>query len=110
MITIKTKINLYKYNELSEKARLKAFDEHEEFLRLNPAEYETEDEKGVIIKYDNLDEWTEEEIKEYVEESIGANEYLFFESGEQAHITHFTGKHEKSGTTEFYFMGETYKI
>jgi hypothetical protein len=35
---------------------------------------------------------------------------LFFQSGELAHITQYTGKHEKSGVIEFHFMGETIRI
>lgn len=105
MHTIKTEIKLYTYNELSERAKRKAFEEHEYFLRCNPQTYE--DDEG-NEKYDNMDEWTEKDIKEYVEDSININKYLFFESGKIAHITHFTGEHEKAGTTEFYFNGETY--
>lgn len=109
MKTIKTEIKLYDYDELSEESKEKAFHKHEDFLRSYPAEYEYEDKEGNIIKkYDNMDEWTDEEIKDYVEDSIRINEYLFFESGEMAHITHFTGKHEKAGTTEFYLNGKIY--
>ena len=111
MKTIKTEINLYEYDELNEKATERAFNEHEEFLNLNPSTYEEEDENGEIItKYDNMSKWGQEDIKSYVEESIKINEYLFFESGEMAHITHFTGEHEKAGKTEFYFSGKTYEI
>jgi hypothetical protein len=111
MKTIQTEIKLYEYEELSKDAKDKAFAEHEDFLRWHPAEYEEEDEAGnIITKYDNMDEWIEEEIKEHVEESIRINEYLFFENGEMAHITHFVGEHEKAGTTEFYFNGKTYII
>jgi len=85
MKTIKTEIKLYKYDELEKESKEKAFNEHKDFLRSN-------------------------EIKEDVEESIRINEYWFFECGEMAHTTHFTGKHEKAGTTEFYFQGKTYII
>jgi len=111
MKTIQIEIKLYSYNELSEKGKEKAFNEHENFLRDNPLTYETEDENGnIIIKYDNMDEWTQKDIKDYVEESININEYLFFESGDMAHVVHFTGKHEKAGKIEFYFQGKTYLI
>jgi hypothetical protein len=111
MKTIKTEIKLYSYDELSEESKNKAFEEHKYFLECNPSDYETEDENGNIMKkYDNMDEWTEADIKEYVQDSININEYLFFESGEMANITHFTGKHEKAGTTEFFFNGEVYLI
>ena len=105
MKTIKTDINLYSYDELDEGAKEKAFNEHEEFLRETPQTYE--DDEG-NEKYDNMNKWTQEDIREYVEDSIKINEYLFFENGEMANITHFTGKHEKTGTTEFYFCGKTY--
>ena len=105
MKTIKAEIKLYEYDELDEKTKEKVFDEHEQFLRENPQTYE--DNEG-NEKYDNMDEWTQEDIKEYVEDNIRINEYLFFENGEMANITHFTGKHEKAGTTEFYFGGKTY--
>lgn len=109
MKTIKTEINLYEYDELNWKAKEKAFNEHEVFLRCHSGEYEEEGENGeIIVKYDNMDEWSAEDIKDFVEDSIRINEYLFFESGEMAHICHFTGKHEKAGTTEFYFQGKTY--
>jgi uncharacterized protein YtpQ (UPF0354 family) len=107
MKTIKTEIKLYEYSELNKEAKERAFNEHEEFLRENPATYENGE---IIEKYDNMDEWALNEIKEYVEDSINANEYLFFESGEMANITHFTGKHEKAGKTEFCFLGKTYLI
>jgi len=94
MKTIQIEIKLYSYNELSEKGKEKAFNEHENFLR----------------EYDNMDEWTQKDIKDYVEESININEYLFFESGDMAHVVHFTGKHEKAGKIEFYFQGKTYLI
>ena len=104
-------INLYSYDELNEEAKNKAFNEHKYFLECNPQTYEDEDEDGnIITKYDNMDEWTQEDIKEYVEDSININKYLYFENGEMANITHFTGKHEKAGTTEFYFLGKTYLI
>jgi hypothetical protein len=105
MKTIKTEINLYSYDELNEESKNKAFKEHKYFLESNPSQYE--DENGVM-QYNNMNEWTQEDIKEYVEDSINANEYLFFENGEMAHITHFTGKHEKAGTIEFYLNGKTY--
>jgi hypothetical protein len=109
MKMIKTEIKLYEYDELGKEGKEKAFNDHKYFLECNPEEYETEDEQGNIIKkYDNMEEWTDEEIKDYVEDSININEYLFFESGKMAHITHFTGDHEKTGTTEFYFNGQTY--
>ena len=100
MKTIKTEINLYSYDELKEESKEKAFIEHEDFL--NQLGEEFENEEGVLIKeYPNHN-------KEEVEDSLRINEYLFFESGELANITHFTGEHEKAGTTEFYFNNKIY--
>ena len=111
METIKTEIKLYSYDELKGKSQDKAFNEHLNFLLENPSTYEDEDEQGnIITKYENILKWTDEEIKSYVEDSIKINGYLFFEDGTMANITHFTGKHKKSGTTEFYFQGKTYII
>ena len=93
-----TTINLYEYDELNEEAKNKAFEEHEIFLRENPSIYEDEDENGDIIeKYNNMDEWTLQEIKEYVEHSIRINEYLFYSTGELARTLYYTGKHERAG-------------
>ena len=107
MKTIKTEINLYGYEELKGKAKEKAFEEHSNFILDNPSDYENE--KGKMV-YDDYSKWKEKDFKEMVEESILINEYMFFENGEMADIIHFTGEHEKSGTTEFYFQGKTYKI
>ena len=96
MKTIKAEINLYEYGELKDGAREKAFYEHKDFLDSQKEEYENEE--GVLIS-----EYLEHN-KEEVEESIKANEYLFFENGEIAHTIHF----DKTGTTEFYFNGKTY--
>ena len=100
MKTIKTEINLYEYDELNKNAKEKAFYEHKEFL--DSLEQEYENNKGELIK-----EFIDHN-KESVEDSIRMNEYLFFDNGEMAHIIHFTGKHKKSGITEFYFNGKTY--
>ena len=104
-------VELFRYDELNPEAREKAFDEHEQFLRENPSTYEDEDENGNIIeKYDNMDDWTLEEVKEYVEDSIRINEYWFFSNGEMADTVCYTGKHEKAGTTELTFLGNTFVL
>ena len=107
MKTIKTEIVLYNYEELKEESKEKAFNEYANFYYENPSEYENEN--GEMV-YDDYETYTPEEFKEFIEESILINEYMFFENGEMANITHFTGKHEKTGTTEFYFHGKTYII
>ena len=98
METIKTEIKLYEYDELEEKAKERAFNEHKEFL--DSLEEEFENEKGELIK-----EYVEHE-KEEVEDNLRINEYLFFKDGEMADICHFTGKHEKAGKTEFFNKAE----
>jgi hypothetical protein len=102
MKTIKAEINLYSYDELKEESKEKAFNEHKDFM--DSLEEEYENEEGILIK-----EYSDHN-KEEVEDSLRINKYLFFESGEMAHIIHFTGKHEKAGTTEFYFNGKTYLL
>ena len=93
-----TTIKLYEYDELNEEAKNKAFEEHEIFLRENPATYEDEDENGNITeKYDDMDEWSLKEIEAYVEDSIRINEYLFYSTGEMARTVYYTGKHARAG-------------
>ncbi len=102
MKKIKAEIKLYQYDELNEKGKEKAFDEHKEFLDGTEEEYENEN--GEMIK-----EFIEHD-KESVEDSIIINEYLFFENGEMADTITYTGKHEKAGTTEFKFMDVVYVL
>lgn len=84
-------ISLYSFNELTAEAQEKAINEQAIFLT------ETNEE------YENI-------TREEVINSILINDYLFFEDGEMAHITHYTGKHEKTGKTEFHFHGKTFDI
>jgi hypothetical protein len=93
MNKIKIEIELFTYNELNEKAKEKAFNEHYEFLCITAEEHKTE-----------------ESIYEGVEESININDYLFFNDGELANTTHFCGEHPKAGKTEFTFKDKIYEI
>ena len=93
MKTIKAEIKLYSYDELNESGKIKAFNEHKDFM--DSLEEEYENEKG------EMDKEFMEHDKESVEDSINANEYLFFENGEMADCVTYTGKHEKAGTTDF---------
>lgn len=93
MKKIKIELELFKYDELEGEAKKKAFDEHYIFLSSIPYDYETEDE-----------------IKEYVEDSITINEYLFFKNGEMADITHYTGKHPKEGKTELKIFNKIIEV
>ena len=102
MKQVSVTINLYTIYELSENAKEKAINEHGDFLQSIGSEYEAEN-GDMVTDYSRP---TEAEILD----SIEANEYLYFEDGEMAHTIHYCGKHEKSGTTEFNFMGNTYDI
>lgn len=84
-------INLYSFSELSKEAQQKAMESHAEFL---------------ITTDENANDYTENDVIENIE----ANEYVFFQDGRLAHCTTYTGKHPKSGTTEFHFHGTTYDI
>lgn len=83
------RIKLYQINELTTAAKNKAIAEHREFMRELDGRYSSTKE---------------------VLENIEINEYYFFEDGELAHCTTYTGGHEKSGTTEFHFHGKNYNI
>lgn len=107
MMTIKVELKLFKYEELNETARETAFNDHKEFIRNFPSE--SENDKGEIIP-DNMDNWSLEEIKVYVEESIKINDYFFFENGGLAECTTYAGKQEKAGITELTFNGVVYVL
>jgi len=100
MLTVS--INLYSLNELNEKARLFAINDYANFLE--EIGQECEDENGEMhTDYSRPDDET-------TIETIEANKYLFFEDGTMASITHYCGKHEKAGITEFKFKGRVYDI
>lgn len=89
------RIKLYKFGELTEAAKKKAIHEHQEFL--------------ADISLSNGENYADLEDSEIIDE-IEANEYCFFEDGELAHCTTYTGEHPKSGKTEFHFHGRNYSI
>ena len=95
-------INLYSFSELNEKARQRAINEHQSFMTNEGQEYE-DDNGEMQIDYP---EWEEDDVIENIE----ANEYVFFEDGELASVTHYCGKHPQAGTTELKFHGRTYDI
>ena len=107
MIKLNVTLELFQYDELTGDAKIKAFDQQETFLRMNPAQYE--DDYGVM-QYDNMDVWTLEDIKEYVEECIRINEYLYFKDGTMASCITYCGDHPKAGITELKYNGEIYII
>lgn len=111
MTTVNIKINLYSFDELSEKAKTKAIDEHRQFLL---SVMQPNDFISGIAEYDTPEELQKAYDAEYdyylmndepIIENIKANEYLFFENGELAHTVHYCGKHPLSGKTFFYISG-----
>lgn len=96
-------INLYQFSELNKDAQQKAINEHKIFL-LQLGE-ESENEDGEMIT-----EYPEDYEDDYVIENIEANDYIFFEDGELASCTTYTGGHPKSGITELKFAGRIYDI
>jgi hypothetical protein len=92
-------INLYSFNELSEAAKENAIYEHMRFMYSLESRYE----EGNL---NSVEEITESEVIE----SIEINDYLFYFNGEMAYVTTYTGKHDKTGTSEFKLHGETYLI
>jgi len=92
MIRLNLNLKLFSYDELNEKAKERAFDNHYIFL-CETGEYNS-------VEYDY----------KFVEQSIKDNEYLFFYDGELANVTYYCGKHEKAGKTELSFQGEIYDI
>jgi hypothetical protein len=81
---------------------VETIDEHKGFLDSFPIEYENE--QGEMIS-----EYIEHE-EEQIIDSIEANDYLFFNSGEFAQTCTFTGKHPRAGETEFIFMDKSYLL
>lgn len=95
-------INVYSFDELSDKAKQKAIYEHGIFLDSQPEEFETEIGE---LAWEYV-EHTEDEIVE----SIQINEYMFFADGTLANCVTYTGKHPKAGTTELNFKGEIFTL
>jgi hypothetical protein len=94
------KINLYTFEELNNKAKERAIENHYNFLLSLSNDLDIDDED-----YNNIS-YTEEEVIE----NIIANEYIFFSDGSLTNCTTYTGKHPKAGITEMDFKGITYTI
>ncbi len=116
MKTVNIAINLYSFDELTEKAQRKAIDEHRQFLlsTMQPsdfisgdAEYDTPEK--IQEAYDGEYKYYEND-EEPIEESIEINEYMFFESGELANTVHYCGNHPLAGQEHFIFNGTHYTI
>ena len=99
---LQVSINLCQFNELNESAKQYAINQHGDFLESVGNQYE--DENG-----DMQTDYSRPDDTDIID-NIECNEYLFFEDGKLASITHYTGKHEKSGITEFKFHGRIYDI
>jgi len=99
----KVTINIYEYSELNSKAKERAISEHEAFLLSIGNEFENENGE-IVREYPNEIELTE------VIDSIEANEYLFYSDGDLANVTHYCGKHPKSGITELKLGTEIYQV
>ena len=96
-------INLYNINELSKDAKDFAVGEHKDFLMSVYSDSDFDEcFKMTRSKYEKS------LTKKYIIEDILDNDYLFFRDGTLAYITHYCGKHEKAGITEFKFKNEVY--
>lgn len=84
-------INLFNFDELNQKAKEKAITDHAEFLL-------------------EVDGEEKERTREEVIENIIINEYWFFEDGELAHVTRYTGKHPEAGKEIFHFHGRIFEL
>lgn len=102
MKTLQIELTLYNFEELSETAKQIAIYEHGIFLNQFPQE--CQNEKGEM--YREYIDHTEAEIIE----SITINEYLFFQTGNLASVTTYTGKHEKAGISELTLEGKIYTL
>lgn len=116
MKNINVSITLYQLNELDEKARGKAIEEHRHFQleRMQPEDFISGDPE-----YDTPEKLKETYAAEYnyylfedepIIENIEANEYLYFADGSMASVTQYCGKHPLSGKTFFTFQGVEYDI
>ena len=101
MKTVHIEICLYSFDELSEKAKEKAINDHRAFLleEMQPDDFISGDPE-----YDTPEELQKCYESEYdyylfnddpIIESIECNDYMFLKSGELAHTIHYCGKHPK---------------
>ena len=116
MIDTGITIKLYSFSELGEKAKRKAIEEHRAFMLSLMA---LDDFITGIAEYDTPEELQKTYKAQYdyylmndepIIENIEANDYLFFENGELAHIVHYCGNHPLAGETHFIFNGKDYII
>lgn len=115
MINVNIQIGLYSLDELSDSARNRAIEDHRRFLLeiMRPGDFISGDPE-----YDTQEEIYAAYDAEYfyilgnddpVVESIDANEYMFFSSGELANVTHYTAG-ENAGQTWLTYNREKIRI
>lgn len=93
MITVQTQTDIYTLEELTETAREKAILQHMDFL------------------YSVADEDTPREIsEEYTADSIEANEYFYYASGEMAQVVTYCGEHPRAGEQVLTQDGKEYTL
>lgn len=104
-------VSVYPFDELSEKAKQNAIQQHREFLL---ATMQQEDFISGCAEYDTPEELQKSYDSEYdyylmndepIIESITINEYLFFADGELAHTCNYCAG-GKSGETWIEFHGK----
>lgn len=88
-------IKLYSFGELGKEAQGKAINQHREFL--------------ASIEETN-DYWETIAADSEVIENITINDYLFYNDGEIASCTTYTGSHDRAGQTEFHFHGQNFLL
>ena len=114
MINTEITIKLYAFAELSLKAKQRAIEEHRKFTldELSPSDYADmakDSGKPANALYE-LDYEYYLMNDEPIIENIEANEYLYFEDGEMAHVVHYCGGHPLAGQTHFSLYGTDYDI
>lgn len=116
MKTANININLYSFEELSDRAKERAIREHRDFLLsvMQPEDFISGDPE-----YDTPEQLSEQYDSEYdyvlfndepVIESIECNEYLFFSDGAMANCTTFCGNHPRAGETVLRVYGNEYVV
>lgn len=109
-------ITLYSFDELNEKAKEKAIEDHRNFLlsTMHPTDFISGDPQWDTPEelqktYDAEYEYYSFEDEPIVD-SIEANDYLFFANGNICPSTTYWGNHPKAGTTELQIHGEIIEL
>ena len=104
---INVTIQLFNFNELSERAQKRAIDDHRNFLL---SVMQPNDFVSGCTEYDTPEQLQEQYEQEYeyylfnddpIVESIECNDYMFFANGELANTVHYIA----TGKTVFEFAG-----